>query len=53
MDIHLKNCFAIGNNCSDESFKLCLSLRESEIAEHFSWQPTMAYNFFGKLTFGF
>ena len=32
MEIHLKNRFAMNNHCSNELFKLHLSLNESEIA---------------------
>lgn len=35
MEIHLKNCFAMSNNVSDELFKPCLRLNEPEIIVYF------------------
>lgn len=54
--IHLKNCFAMSNHCSNELFKVCLSLNESEIALYFfpgssPWHKTFWVFWFLNLTF--
>ena len=51
MEIHLKNCFAMSNHCSNELFKVCLSLNESEIALYFFLAAHRGIKLFGSIGF--